>query len=102
MARTQQTNNKKELGHLLRLHPDTLARKALVAALNPDHKRKVGHPPTTWTTIVTRDLKEIDKNLSLDSINSISLLENICADRDKYRKMTNTVCPLEGGTKSDD
>ena len=90
------------LGHLLRLHPDTPARKALVATLNPDHKRKVGHPPTTWTTIVNRDLKEIDKNFSLDSINSISLLENICADRDKYRKMINTVCPFEGGTKSDD
>ena len=86
------------LGHLLRLHPDTPARKALVATLNPNLNRKVGHPPTTWTTVINKDLKEINKNLSLDTKNSINFLETLCADRENYRRIINTVCPLEDGT----
>ena len=84
------------LGHLLRLDPDTPARQALEATLTP-HKRKVGHPPTTWIKTINKDLKELDENLSLVSNDSISTFENLCADRKKYRGLINTVCLLEDG-----
>ena len=55
--------------------------------MNSNHKCKVGHPQSTGTTMVNKDLKEIDKNLSQNSINYISFLGTLCADRDNYCKM---------------
>ena len=43
------------LGHILRLHPETPAQRALQYYLTP-HRRPVGRPPLTWISLITKDL----------------------------------------------
>ena len=44
------------LGHILRLHPDTPAQRALQYYMAP-HPRPVGRPPMTWIALITKDLQ---------------------------------------------
>ena len=44
------------LGHILTLHPDTPAQKALRYYMTP-HPRPVGRPPMTWIALITKDLQ---------------------------------------------
>ena len=52
------------LGHLMRLHPDTPARKALDVALTPA-KRPVGRPVLTWLDTIKTDLEKSNIFLNL-------------------------------------
>ena len=45
------------LGHILRLHPDTPAQKALDYFMTP-HPRPVGGQHKTWISTITKDLKD--------------------------------------------
>ena len=45
------------LGHILRLHPETPAQRALQYYMT-SQKRRVGRPNTTWIDIITKDLEE--------------------------------------------
>jgi hypothetical protein len=51
------------LGHLLRLQPETPARKSLEEALRPT-KLKKGRPSTTWLQVIKQDLARA--NITLD------------------------------------
>ena len=67
-------------GHILRLHPNTPAQKALQYYVTP-HNRPVGRPPLTWLALITKDLSQtlkhhniktpLDKN-SLDKLSVIA------------------------------
>ena len=66
-------------GHILRLHQDTPAQKALDYYMIPC-KRPVGRPPTTWLSVITKDLKstlmkhEIKKPLNKKSLQKLRIL----------------------------
>ena len=75
------------LGHILRLHPDTPAQKALNLFMIP-HKRPVGRPPVTWISLITKDLKNTLDHHNINSpLNETSLdkLKTIAADKDLWR-----------------
>ena len=73
---------KRLLGHICRLHPDTPARQALNECLKVC-KKKVGRPKFTWIEQVKKDLLEINVAAEEDFSN----IFEICADRDKWRRM---------------
>ena len=66
-------------GHVLRLHPDTPAQKALQFHIVP-RKRPVGHPHATWLALITKDIKKtlqhhnIKSPLNKDSIEKLTVL----------------------------
>ena len=73
-------------GHLLRLPPETPARRSLEAFLRT-WKRSAGKPKTTWLSIVMNDINihsEID--LTGDKETDIRHLENLCTDRTAWNK----------------
>ena len=69
------------LGHILRLHPETPAQKALRYYVTP-HPRPVRRPPLTWIALVTKDLEitlkshKIKTPLTDTSLNQLQLLAN--------------------------
>ena len=69
------------LGHLLRLDPNTPARKALDEFFRPV-RRDPGRPPTTWWAVITKDLKK----LGIPS--NITELSALAADRGRWRRLT--------------
>ena len=75
------------LGHILRLHPDTPAQKALNLFMTP-HKRPVGRPPVTWISLITKDLTNTLKHHNINSPlteNSLDKIKRIAADKDLWR-----------------
>ena len=48
-------------------------------------------------SIVNKELKDIDKELSLVSEESIAILSNLCADRNNFRRLVDTACLYEDG-----
>jgi hypothetical protein len=68
------------LGHLMRLPPDTPARRALQEALTPA-KRPQGRPSATWLSIIKKDLEDAEI-LTKEQCHSLVLhLEPITANR---------------------
>ena len=69
------------LGHILRLHLETPAQKALRYYVTP-HPRPVGRPPLTWIALVSKDLEEtlkshkINTPLTATSLDQLQLLAN--------------------------
>ena len=65
-------------GHILRLHPETPAQRALQYYLTP-HPRPVGRPPLTWIALITKDLSntlnhhKIKTPLNKNSLNRLKL-----------------------------
>ena len=67
------------LGHILRLHQETPAQRALQYFMTP-HKRRVGRPNTTWIDVITKDLEKtlkfhrIKTPLNLASLQRLKIL----------------------------
>ena len=73
----------KWLGHLLRLPEDTPARQALQEAFSPVNRPR-GRPKTTWISLVTKELKEMNIELTYDSLHEVVELAN---DRNAWRNL---------------
>ncbi len=73
----------KWLGHLLRLPEDTTARQALQEAFRPVNRPR-GRPKTTWISLVTKELKEMNIELTYDSLHEVVELAN---DRNAWRNL---------------
>ena len=75
-------------GHILRLHPDTPAQKALQYFLNP-HKRPVGRPPLTWLSQITKDLAPTLKHYNIKpplTKTTLAQTKQIADDRITWRR----------------
>ena len=76
------------LGHILRLHPETPAQRALQYYMT-SQKRRVGRPNTTWIDIITKDLEEtliyhrIKTPLNLESLERLKI---VAEDRTLWRE----------------
>ena len=64
------------LGHILRLHPDTPAQKALNYYMTP-LKRPVGRPPQTWIALISKDLKNTLKFHKIKTPLNMKTLEKL-------------------------
>ena len=73
----------KWLGHLLRLPEDTPARQAFQEAFRPVNRPR-GRPKTTWISLVTKELKEMNIELTYDSLHEVVELAN---DRNAWRNL---------------
>ena len=74
-------------GHILRLHPDTPAQKALQYYLTP-HKRPVGRPPLTWLSQITKDLAPTLKHYNIKTPltkTTLAKTKQIADDRTTWR-----------------
>ena len=75
------------LGHILRLHPNTPAQKALNYYMTPLN-RPIGRPPQTWLALITKDLKNtlIFHNIK-SPLNATSLdkIKNLAANKYLWR-----------------
>ena len=74
-------------GHILRLHPDTPAQKALSYYMDP-HKRPVGRPPLTWLALISKDMKSTMTHHKIKTpLNKKSLekLRTLASDRIVWR-----------------
>lgn len=81
------------LGHLLRLHKDTPARKALIEAYK-ETKAPRGKPRTTWLQTIFNDLLnfstiQINKNQTYKEI--ICILEPLANNRKEWNKMIHSM-----------
>ena len=77
------------LGHILRLHPDTPAQKALNYFTTP-HPRPVGRPHSTWIALITKDLETTMRENNIKSPLTRYGLENLksmAEDRFQWRKV---------------
>ena len=75
-------------GHILRLHPDTPAQKALDYFVTPG-KRPVGHPKDTWLALITKDLTKTIKQYKIKTPfnkSSLETLKNLAGDRIIWRR----------------
>ena len=75
------------LGHILRLHPDTPAQRALQYYLAP-HPRPVGRPVATWIAQVTKDLTPTLKHHHFRAplnVNSLDSLKHLAGNRSLWR-----------------
>ena len=73
------------LGHVMRLHPETPARRALAEFLRPV-KRPQGRPTKTWFECVKNDLKEMDITIKDKKPHEvINILENHTHNRGGWR-----------------
>ena len=73
------------LGHVMRLHPETPARRALAEFLRPV-KRPQGRPTKTWFECVKNDLKEMDITIKDKKPHEvIKILENHTHNRGGWR-----------------
>ena len=75
------------LGHILRLHPDTPAQKALRYYMTP-HPRPVGRPPMTWIALITKDLQATLKTHRIKTPLTATSLEKLmilAEDRNLWR-----------------
>lgn len=72
------------LGHLMRLDPDVPARRALEEALKPTKKKK-GRPPTTWISVIQKDLKNKNIDIDLSKPNATQNLETLCQNRTLWK-----------------
>ena len=77
------------LGHILRLHPDTPAQKAIDFYITKD-KRPVGRPPATWLELIAKDLEETLKIYKIKSpINnkqSMTRIRALASDKVLWRE----------------
>ena len=79
------------LGHLMRLHPETPARKALTEYLWKV-KRPQGIPKTTWTQTVRQDLASIGIKLDLSKeAKTLNKLSDMTLDRKNWRGIVRRV-----------
>ena len=75
-------------GHILRLDPETPAKKAIQYYLTP-HLRPVGRPPTTWLSVVSKDLANtLNQHRIRTPINrrSLNRLEDLAKNRILWRE----------------
>ena len=75
-------------GHILRLDPETPVQKALEYYMTP-HQRPVGRPPTTWLSVITKDLNETLKHNGIKTPlnkDSLSILKDLARDRILWRE----------------
>lgn len=75
-------------GHLMRLDPETPARKALGEFVK-QVKRKAGGQKTTWFDIVYKDIKN-NSNINIDFTNitnTMNELENVCNNRTNWNNI---------------
>ena len=79
------------LGHLMRLDPETPARRALNEYTRKG-KRPPGRPKETWLSIIRKSLRlnKIEVDFSNDET-MIRDLENICADRKGWRNFIRNI-----------
>ena len=75
------------LGHVLRLDNETPAKQALQEFLRPVQKDR-GRPPTTWWSIVKKDLNEI--GIKFKNLNE---LERLASDRSSWRGLVKHAVP---------
>ena len=76
------------LGHILRLHDDTPAKRAIQEYLKP-HRRPVGKPPLTWITLIMKDTTAIreENNISKDfTETTLKQLSELARERTPWRK----------------
>ena len=79
------------LGHLMRLHPETPARKALKEYLRKV-KRPQGRPKTTWMQTVRQDLTSIGIKLDLSKeAQTLKRLSDLTHDRKNWRGIVRRV-----------
>ena len=79
------------LGHLMRLHPETPARKALKEYLRKV-KRPQGRPKTTWMQTVRQDLTSIGIKLDLSKeAQTLKRLSELTHDRKNWRGIVRRV-----------
>ena len=64
-SRTIKRRRMNWLGHLMRLHPETPARKALTEFLRPTKKTR-GRPPLTWIKLMKQDLEEANIHININ------------------------------------
>ena len=75
-------------GHILRLHEDTPAQKALEYFFTP-HKRPVGRPRHTWIAQIKKDLKKtlLHHNIKVPLTKaSLQRLKILAEDRSQWRR----------------
>ena len=79
------------LGHLLRLNPETPARKSLEEYLKPT-KRRPGRPKNTWVSMIKKSIitNKIDINTTSD-IDMFKQLETIAAERKNWSTLFGSV-----------
>lgn len=81
------------LGHLMRLHKHTPARRALEESLQPS-KKNLGRPPITWTKLIEKDLAtvNIELNTNKNTVDTtVKTLEDLTADRIKWKKIVKNI-----------
>ena len=79
------------LGHIMRLHPEAPARKALQEYLRKV-KRPQGRPKTTWMQTVRQDLARIGITLDLSKeAQTLSRLSELTQDRENWRGIVKRV-----------
>ena len=76
--------------HILRLHPDTPAQKALNYYMTP-LKRSVlvGRPPQTWIALITKDLKNTLKFHKIKTpltMKTLDRLRDLAANNNLWRE----------------
>ncbi len=76
-------------GHILRLHPDTPAQKAIDFYITKD-KRPVGRPHSTWIALITKDLEATLKThkikTPINNMKSMTSLRALASDRPTWRE----------------
>ena len=72
------------LGHLLRLDPNTPARRALEEAVKKKI-RPVGRPKETWVKMISKYIQQSDLQINTkDEEQMIKELTDICKDRKRW------------------
>ena len=75
------------LGHLLRLHPDTPARRALEEYLRLT-KKPQGRPKLTWISLIKQDLRTARIELNLkEPQETLDTLCGLARDRNAWRDL---------------
>ena len=90
-------------GHLLRLAPQTPARRSLAEALKPI-KRKPGRPSLNWIQQVINDIRDtklIEIQTSDNAKTLFAKLENEAIDRVAFRKKIDCCIPRKGCLRKD-
>ena len=75
-------------GHVLRLHEETPAQKALEEVFKP-YQRPVGRPPITWISQILKDLNETRKhhNISNKLVNkTLKSLKELAKNRQTWQQ----------------
>ena len=91
------------LGHCLRLHKDTPAKRAIMYFFQPSQGKGFrGRQRTTLPVVINKDLEKASKNETiatkyelpdrLGNIEDMQLLNNLATDKDRWRTFVNDIC----------